>query len=325
MARERVPGACYFVTRRTHEGVYRLRPDPEVTNAIGYVVALACLFYGVEIVSFCAMSNHYHATVHDRFGRLADWETFVNGQLARYLNTIHERDSHVWSASEGNAIEIATPGHKFIEKTAYTLANPTKAGLVYAPTAWPGLYIGVEALRRGQRFVFTRPKDYFDATGRLPDEVDLVPCTPPGWKHEEFCDKVEAELERQLTASREALKAAGRAYLTGAGVTATSPFDRPAHTLPVNAGRAATPRVRLLGNTAGETRAMIARYKSFLERYGEALAAWREGLRDAFFPEGTWRLWRSFGARRDGPDSPATRWARGARAAAALPLLPAPS
>ena len=50
MARERVPGACYFVTRRTHEGVYRLRPDPEVTNAIGYVVALACLFYGVEIV-----------------------------------------------------------------------------------------------------------------------------------------------------------------------------------------------------------------------------------------------------------------------------------
>ena len=194
MARERKAGSCYFISRRTHEGVYRLRPDPAVTNAVGYIVALACVLYGVEIVSFCAMSNHYHATVHDRFGRLADWETFVNGQLARYLNTIHERDSHVWSASEGNAIEIATPGHKFIEKTAYTLANPTKAGLVYAPTAWPGLYIGVEALRRRQRLVFTRPEDYFDAAGRLPAEVELTPLAPPGWEHDEFCDEVEVEL-----------------------------------------------------------------------------------------------------------------------------------
>ena len=129
------------------------------------------------------------------------------------------------------------------------------------------------------------------------------------------------ELERQLAVSREALKAAGRAYLTGAGVMATSPFDRPAHTLPVNAGRAAAPRVRLLGNTAAETRAMIARYKSFLERYAKALATWREGLRDALFPEGTWRLWRSFGARRGEPDTPGERCAR----RPVLPLLPAPS
>ena len=135
-----------------------------------------------------------------------------------------------------------------------------------------------------------RPKGSFDAAGRLPAEVELTPLAPPGWEHDEFCDEVEVELAHQLTTCRAALKAAGRAYLTPAGVMATSPFDRPAHTLPVNAGRAAKPRARLLGNTAGETRAMIARYKSFLARYAEALDAWRRGVRDALFPEGTWRL-----------------------------------
>ena len=83
---------------------------------------------------------------------------------------------------------------------------------------------------------------------------------------------------------------------------------------------AATPRPRLIGATPSGTKAMIARYMAFLERYAAALAEVRDGVVDVLFPEGTWRLWRSFGARRGEPGTPGERWVR-----PPAPAWPAPA
>jgi len=53
---------------------------------------------------------------------------------------------------------------------------------------------------------------------------------------------------------------------------------------------------------------MREREEGFLERYAGALASWRAGLHDVLFPEGTWRLWRHFGARRGAPGTVGDRW-----------------
>ena len=306
--RERHPKSMYFVTRRVHGGEYRMRPDDEVTNAIGYILALGCARHGVKVATFCAMSNHYHATVYDPLGQLAAWECFVNSRLASYLNARHGRTSHVLDASEGNAIEVQ--GAVFVSKSAYTEANPTKAGLVYDPKAWPGLLIGLRDLRTGRPRVFHRPDDYFDPEGLLPETVELVAEPPPHWKRPEFCRRLAGELKASLAQHRAALAAAGRKWVGIEAVRAASPFTMPRHTLPANVGRAAMPRPRLIGTTEGETKSMLERYEAFLERYAAALASWRKGVFDIVFPEGTWRLWRSFGARRGPAGSPGERWTR---------------
>jgi len=305
--RERHPGTLWFVTRRVHNGEFRLRPGDDVNGAFGYIVALACLIYDIRLVTLCVMSNHYHATLYDPGGRIADWECYVNSRLAAYLNALHGRSSHVFDASEGNAIEVR--GTRFIEKSAYTLANPTKARLVYSPEAWPGLLIGLRDLRSGRPRVFRRPARYFDPRGRLPEVVELTAEVPPAWEQESFCDRLEKALEASLSLHRGELKREGGTWAGAETVRRSSPFSTPRRDLPTNVGRGAHLRPRHLGETSEETRAMREREAGFLERYAAALKAWRTGLHDVLFPEGTWRLWRHFGARRGAAGTLGTRWA----------------
>jgi len=305
-ARARYRGALYFVTRRTHEGVFRLRPDEAVTNAIGYIVAVACWRYGVELVAFCAMSNHYHATLYDPEGRVAEWECYVNSRLAMYLNARHGRSSYVFDGSEGHAIALLGP--VFIAKSAYTLANPTKAGLVYGPEGWPGLLIGLRDLRSGRPRAFRRPESYFDAMGDLPETVELTAKVPPGWEQGAFCDALERELGRSLEGHRAARAVQGQGWLGAEAVRRTSPFARPNAEPGRDAVGAERRRPLLAGSSPEETRAMLARYRDFLGRYRAALASWREGKFEVVFPEGTWRLWRAYGALRGEPGVPGERW-----------------
>ena len=307
--RERIPGKCYAVTRRTHDGLFRLRPDEVVNNAIGYVVAVGCERYGVRCLAFCAMSNHYHGCFFDPDGRMADWECFVNGTLACVFNALHERSGYCWSAQEGNAIEVS--GAALIEQIAYGLANPTKAGLVYSPAAWPGVSTDPRDLGRARGRTSRRPDVYFDPEGPFPEEARLLHATPEGWEPEEFRRQVIAELEAQLGRHRAEVKASGRGWLGAPAVLARSPLSAPARPLPAKVGRAAEVRPRLMGGTEEETRAMILRRVAFLERYALALAAWRDGVRAMLFPEGTWRVWRSFGARRGPPGTLGERCAFG--------------
>ena len=204
-----------------------------------------------------------------------------------------------------------------IEKTASALANPTKAGLVYAPAAWPGVITDLDDLGRERGPTYRRPEVCFAVDGPLPDEARLVSYTPEGWETDAFRAQVEAELEDKLAEHRATIKASGRGWVGAPAVLARSPLSSPGHTFAVNAGRAAQVRPRLFGGTKEETKAMIMRRKSFLERYAIALGAWRDGIHEALFPEGTCRLWRCFGARRGAPGTPGERchfgptWLRG--------------
>ena len=71
-----------------------------------------------------------------------------------------------------------------IEKMAYVLANPVKAGLVQRAAHWPGVTVLPQELGR-RTWKVQRPDFYFDAR-TWPDEVELtltVATGAPGTLH----------------------------------------------------------------------------------------------------------------------------------------------
>ena len=58
-----VEGEFYLVTRRTLLRTYLLRPHPEVNRMFEYCLAEAAKKHGIELIAWCAMSNHYHAVI----------------------------------------------------------------------------------------------------------------------------------------------------------------------------------------------------------------------------------------------------------------------
>jgi len=79
----RYPDKCspvsYLVTRRCAQRQFLLRPDTDTNNAFTYCLIEAAQRCQVEVVLPCALSNHYHAVIFDRWGRyLAFLEHFTS-------------------------------------------------------------------------------------------------------------------------------------------------------------------------------------------------------------------------------------------------------
>ena len=56
-----VPGHTYLLTRRCSERRFFLRPDERTTGIFLYCLAEAAERFGIRVLAWMAMSNHYHA------------------------------------------------------------------------------------------------------------------------------------------------------------------------------------------------------------------------------------------------------------------------
>jgi hypothetical protein len=63
----------YLITRRCTQRQFLLRPDRETNNAFTYALIEAAQRTQIDVLLPCAMSNHYHAVVFDRFGRYPEF------------------------------------------------------------------------------------------------------------------------------------------------------------------------------------------------------------------------------------------------------------
>src|SRR5437868_13389866 len=86
-----IPGHVYLVTRRCSERRFFLRPGAQTNDAFRYCLAVAAARFGIEIIGFVAMSNHYHAVVRDPRGRLPDFTCLFHKLLAKVLNVRWKR------------------------------------------------------------------------------------------------------------------------------------------------------------------------------------------------------------------------------------------
>ncbi len=282
--RQLLPGATYLVTRRCSERRLFLRPS-KLTNAIfQYVLAVAAERYGVLVHAYCVMSNHFHLLVTDPHARLPDFHRYLDGLVARAVNATLGHREAFWGEDSYSAVRLEGAATIF-DKLVYVLLNPVTAGLVQRGTEWPGLWSD-PGLMNGGVIEVARPERFFRKKGPLPAVARLTLQPPPGFELDEtFVEKLRERVREEEDEVAARLRDDGVKFLTAQRVLAQRPFARPATREPL---RTLNPRIAC--RDPDDRRDALARLKTFLHRYRAALKAWREGARDALFPEGTWLM-----------------------------------
>jgi REP element-mobilizing transposase RayT len=293
--REILPGRLYLVTRRCTQRQYFLRPDRKTVAIFSYCLAEAAGRYEIGLVGWLAMSNHYHAVVHDPNGRLPAFLEHLHKMLARALNVRWSRWENLWSTEETCVTRLATLDD-VLDKLVYVLANPIEDHLVDRVLHWPGS----SSLHHldGRTTRHERPRSFFRENGRMPAAVDLRTIVPPGsgsgtadasagaWatRVREALAAKEAELEAHRR--RKGIRVRGRKAVLNVSAFASPSTSEPRRNLrPALACKESALRIDLL-----------KRLVAFRAAHESARRRFAGGDRDIEFPAGTYRF-RLLGAR----------------------------
>ena len=281
-----LPGRIYLVTRRCSQRQFLLRPDEKTNQAFLYCLGEAAQRFGIELVGWLAMSNHYHAVVHDPLGRLPDFACHFHQMLAKCLNVRWSRWENLWSTEPPTYTLLVDPAD-VLEKLLYTLTNPVVDHLVDSVAHWPGA--SSWSLLDGNALVVRRPKFFFREAGVMPETITLKTIVAPGFDdtREAWTTRLrETVLARELEV-RARLRAAGGRILGRKAVRDASAFDRPSTSEPRRNLRpfiACKNRRRRVG--------ALDALRRFRAAYREARCRLVDGLRDVLFPAGTFGLRR---------------------------------
>lgn len=293
LPRQVIPGADYMITRRCSERRFFLRPDDETNNAFVYCLALAAIRAKVEILFVVAMSNHYHAGLHDPDGNFPVFAEHFHALLARCLNTRLGRFENFWS-SEPTSVVRLLEAKDVLDKMVYAYANPAAADLVETIEEWPGVSSFQTALTAGQ-LTATRPKFFFRADGKEPGVIQPESVILPIARPRAFADRTQLEWSALLTEQVRGAEAGHRAHREAAGKTvlgreailAQSPFDCP---------KSAAPHFGISPRIAAKNKWTriegLQRCKVFLDRYAQSIKDWMLGATAVVFPAGTYWMRR---------------------------------
>lgn len=283
--RQILPGTTYLLTRRCSERRFFLRPCA-LTNAIFlYALAVAARRHRVLVHVACVLSNHYHLLVTDPDARLPAFMRDLGSLVARATNASIGRWEAFWSAEASYSAVSHDSPDDIVAKAAYVLANPVAAGLVAHGREWPGVWTAPEQLGTAT-LAAPRPEFFFRANGDMPESAELALSVPPGFGSAgEFQERVAAAvhgLEAQIRREHERQR---RPFAGRVRVLAQKVFSRPASG---ELRRTLIPRVA--ARDKWKRIEALSRLASFLRAYREAWLARRAGMRDVFFPAGTYLL-----------------------------------
>jgi len=281
--RQVIAGTTYLVTRRIAHRQFLLKPSKLTDNTLGYILSVAAQRHGILVHTVVVLSNHLHLVLTDPSAQLPAFCQYLDSFVARAMNAALGRWEAFWAPGSFSAVALTGP-EDVVEKTAYALANPVAAGLVARGSEWPGLWSPPEAFGNSWR-TFERPGHFFSEKGNMPERSTLELSVPPGFRAEDFRALVSARLSEKEQAAARALKAEGRRFLGVRKVLAQKHTDFPGSREP---RRKLNPRVA--ARDKWRRIEALARLKSFLHAYREALAKLRAGVKDAIFPHGTYQL-----------------------------------
>ncbi len=136
LPRQIFPGTTHFVTRRTVQRTFLLRPSPKLNQIFLYCLGCAAERYGIEVHAYCLMSNHMHLVLTDPRGTLPNFMHWLDLFVAKCVNVMLGRWESVWA--DGSYTPVVLLGDPtIVEKIVYTLNNPVSAGLVRFGAQWP--------------------------------------------------------------------------------------------------------------------------------------------------------------------------------------------
>jgi putative transposase len=274
--------ATLMISRRCLDRMFLLRPCKATNELFGYILAVAVQKHGILLHAICVMSDHFHLVLTDPQGRLPAFEQYLDSLVARAFNALYGRWDYFWAAGSYSAVTLVGPSD-VLDKTAYVLANPVRAGLVRRGADWPGLWSSPERIG-GAPLRLQRPDHFFRKDGPMPESVDLTLVCPPGFESvDAFRRELEATLRAREDEAAQELAAAGRTFVGARKVLAQRHDAR---------ARSEEPRRGLNPRVACRDRwkriETLQRLKEFQVAYREAWRAFARGVRDAVFPHGTY-------------------------------------
>jgi putative transposase len=283
LPRDVVPEEFYLITRRCTQRQFLLRPDDETNNAFIYCLGLAAERCDVDVLLPCAMSNHHHTVIYDRFGRYPEFIEYFHKQFARCQNALRGRNENLWAAEQPSVVRLVD-AEDVLRKLVYTAMNPVSDHLVAYTHQWPGVN-GLSALLAKSELVAHRPRHFFRSS--MPETVTLRLRIPPALGNE---DEVLADLKQRI-ASEEARMTLERTRIGGRVlgkrlVIRQSWTSRPeTH----EQRRVLDPRIAAINPASREV--AVIRSREFVAAYRIARASWISGA-PAAFPIGTYWLRR---------------------------------
>jgi len=228
--------------------------------------------------------------VVDVEGRAPKFYEWFHKELSKATNQMNKRSGGLWENEKTSGIEVLDPV-KALEVAAYTLCNPTKAGLVSEGRLWPGHRSSPRAAVSGPRVIKRPDEKYFRKSKTKPQEVTLTYHVPPGYDPadpERWVSDLEAAVAAREHEIQQEMKAQGRRFLGARGVLRRRWGSRPKTQEPRGPGRKINPR--FASSCKELRRGAIERYRRFVAAYREARAAFIAGDREVAFPEGTYKL-----------------------------------
>jgi REP element-mobilizing transposase RayT len=288
LPRQVLPGRFYLVTRRCTQRQFLLRPDAATNNAFTYCLIEAAQRTQVDVLLPCAMSNHHHTVIYDRFGRYPEFAEHFHKMFARSQNALRGRWENFWSSEQVCVVRLVGRDD-VMDKLVYTATNPVKDGLVDRVYHWPGVN-GLRALLTGRCLRAVRPWHFFRRDGAMPEAVELRLTIPPelGPEAEVLEELRQRVIAAELSIAAERQRTGQRVYGRRA-VLRQAWWERPTSFEP---RRNLRPRVAARSKWARIE--ALQRNRAFLIDYAAAREGWRCGS-TVRFPAGTYWLGRFAG------------------------------
>jgi hypothetical protein len=260
-----------------------IKPSPLTNQIVSYCLAVTARQTGVLLHAVCFMSNHWHGVLTDPSARLPEFLERFHRLFARAQNASLGRWENLWSSDKPSIVRLVDDAD-ILEKMAYTIANPTAAGLVHSPHAWPGIVTH----HLGESSTVTMPDTFFDPQGPLPHRLRLELTRPPIYPDlslSELGRKLERAIERHVRDAHERLQNRGKSFL-GAKAVLRQAF----RATPTTSELRRNPHPRIAARRTPERVHALRQLVAFVKRYRDAWHAWRAGRRDVIFPAGTYAL-----------------------------------
>jgi len=282
-----------MITRRCSERRFLMRPGRETNNALIYCLAVAAHKTDVSIVCVGTTSNHYHAVVVDRSGRLPQFLEHFHKLYAKHQNVLRGRWEAFWASEQTSVVELVEP-EDVLGKMVYAIANPVTSHLVAQVHHWPGVE-SLTAIDHNLPLTASKPVRFFDPeNGDLPDVIGLHFRRAPGFErlsqveYSKLLGEKVAEAEEKAAIERreKGIRLVGRK-----GVLQQHWNSHPSTREP---RRGLSPRVASKNNWARVE--ALQRNQAFIDRYHDARADHLAG-RTAISPAGTWWLQRFAGVK----------------------------
>ncbi|MBI5099141.1 MAG: transposase [Nitrospirae bacterium] len=123
-------GALYHVTARGNERkkIYFTKTDYE---RFLYYISEAQKKFGIKIICYVLMSNHYHLVIETPEANLSKAMHYINGSYTTYINVKRKRSGHLFQGRY-KAI-IVDRDNYLLELSRYVHLNPVRAKMVQNP------------------------------------------------------------------------------------------------------------------------------------------------------------------------------------------------